>query len=346
MERRVWASLDNTTYEMIGTIYGSARYGQLITAVDTVDTAFQIELNTVSQMFSGTLEDAQADQTLCKLGDEYLNYQVATLNGTSLYTLSEVLRGRFDDAQSHNIGEPFVRLDKAIFEHAYNQNLIGNQIFLKFTSFNGLEQKEQTLDEVSAYSYTLTGGRPTGVKGLSLQSPFVGTSFKVQWQSVAGAKGYVAQILSSGVLLREVETTNSDYSYSIEEALIDGVKRAYTVRVASKNSDQLSTFSELNISNPVPTALSNIYSSATSNSITVSWTPSDAPDLKDYAVWLSATSNFDPSTVQPTWTGSGLTTTIGGLQSTTPYYIRVAARDVWQDTAWNYSNQITQSTSE
>lgn len=342
----VWASLDNTTYEMIGTIYGSARYGQLVTAIDTVDTTFQIELNTVSQMFSGTLEDAQTDQTLCKLGDEYLNYQVATLNGTSLYTLSEVLRGRFDDAQSHNIGEPFVRLDKAIFEHAYNQNLIGNQIFLKFTSFNGLEQKEQTLDEVSAYSYTLTGGRPSGVKGLSLQSPFVGTSFKVQWQSVSGATGYVVQILSSGILLREVETTNSDYSYSIEEALIDGVKRAYTVRVASKNANKLSTFAELNISNPVPTALSNIYSSATSNSITVSWTPSDAPDLKDYAVWLSATSNFDPSTVQPTWIGSGLTTTIGSLQSTTPYYIRVAARDVWQDTAWNYSNQITQSTSE
>lgn len=342
----VWASLDNTTYEMIGTIYGSARYGQLVTAIDTVDTTFQIELNTVSQMFSGTLEDAQADQTLCKLGDEYLNYQVATLNGTSLYTLSDVLRGRFDDAQTHNTGEPFVRLDKAIFEHAYNQNLIGNQIFLKFTSFNGLEQKEQTLDEVSAYSYTLTGGRPSGVKGLSLQSPFVGTSFKVQWQSVSGATGYVVQILSSGILLREVETTNSDYSYSIEEALIDGVKRAYTVRVASKNANKLSTFAELNISNPVPTALSNIYSSATSNSITVSWTPSDAPDLKDYAVWLSATSNFDPSTVQPTWIGSGLTTTIGGLQSTTPYYIRVAARDVWQDTAWNYSNQITQSTSE
>lgn len=342
----VWASLDNTTYEMIGTIYGSARYGQLITAIDVDDTAFQIELNTVSQMFSGTLEDAQADQTLCKLGDEYLNYQVATLNGTALYTLSDVLRGRFDDAQAHNAGEPFVRLDKAIFEHAYNQNLIGNQIFLKFTSFNGLEQKEQTLDEVSAFSYTLTGGRPSGVKGLSLQSPFVGTSFKVQWQSVSGATGYVVQILSSGILLREVETTNSDYSYSIEEALTDGVKRAYTVRVASKNANQLSTFAELNISNPVPTVLSNIYSSATSNSITVSWTPSDAPDLKDYAVWLSATSNFDPSTVQSTWTGTGLTTTIGGLQSTTPYYIRVAARDVWEDTAWNYSNQITQSTSE
>ncbi len=37
--------------------------------------------------------------------------------------------------------EPFVRLDKAIFNYGFNQNLIGKQIFLKFTSFNGLERK-------------------------------------------------------------------------------------------------------------------------------------------------------------------------------------------------------------
>ncbi|MFH3733104.1 hypothetical protein WAH84_20045, partial [Acinetobacter baumannii] len=72
----VWVSLDNTTYEMIGTIYGSARYGQLVTTVDADDTTLQVELNTASQIFSGTLEDAQADQTLCKVGDEYFNYQV------------------------------------------------------------------------------------------------------------------------------------------------------------------------------------------------------------------------------------------------------------------------------
>lgn len=140
----------------------------------------QVELNTVSQIFSGTLEDAQAERTLCKVGDEYLNYQVAILNGSGLYTLSDVLRGRFDDAQNHSAGEPFVRLDRAIFNYPFNENLVGKQIFLKFTSFNGLECKEQTLDEVTAYSYTLSGGRPTGVKGLSLQSPFVGTTFKVQ----------------------------------------------------------------------------------------------------------------------------------------------------------------------
>ncbi|WP_440588051.1 GTA baseplate fiber-binding domain-containing protein, partial [Acinetobacter baumannii] len=126
----VWVSLDNTTYEMIGTIYGSARYGQLVTTVDADDTTLQVELNTASQIFSGTLEDAQADQTLCKVGDEYFNYQVATLNGSGLYTLSDVLRGRFDDAQSHNAGEPFVRLDKAIFKYPYNEGLVEKQIFL------------------------------------------------------------------------------------------------------------------------------------------------------------------------------------------------------------------------
>lgn len=342
----VWASLDNTTYEMIGTIYGSARYGQLVTAIDADDTALQVELNTASQIFSGTLEDAQADQTLCKVGDEYFNYQMATLNGSGLYTLSDVLRGRFDDAQSHNAGEQFVRLDKAIFEYSFNENLIGKQIYLKFTSFNGLERKEQTLDEVTAYSYTLSGGRPAGVKGLSLQSPFVGTTFKVQWQSATGADGYRVQVWSNGAMIRQVDTTNTDYSYSIEEAKQDGLGRAYTIRVASKNGGQISTFAELSISNPVPPLLTNIYTSATFNSITVSWIPSEVPDLKDYAVWLSTTPNFDPIQTPPTWTGMDVTTTVGGLQATTPYYIRVAARDVWKDTVWNYSNQITQSTSE
>ncbi|MDC4566414.1 phage tail protein [Acinetobacter baumannii] len=342
----VWTSLDNTTYEMIGTIYGSARYGQLVTAIDADDSTLQVELNTASQIFSGTLEDAQADQTLCKVGDEYFNYQVSTLNGTGLYTLSDVIRGRFDDAQIHNSGEPFVRLDRAIFAYPYNENLVGKQIFLKFTSFNGLERKEQTLDEVTAYSFTLTGGRPSGVKGLSLQSPFVGTTFKVQWQSSTGTDGYRVQVWSNGAMIREVDITNTEYSYSIEDAKTDGIGRAYTIRVASKNGDQISTYAELSISNPVPPVLLNVYTAATVDSITVNWVPSEVPDLKDYAVWLSPIPNFDPTQMLPSWNGTDLTTTFGGLQPTTPYYIRVAARDVWENTVWNYTNQITQSTSE
>lgn len=342
----VWASIDNTTYEMIGTIYGSARYGTLVSAIDADDTSMQVQLNTSSQMFSGTLQDAEVDAMLCKVGDEYINYVDATLDGSGLYTLSDVLRGRFDDASSHIAGEPFVRIDRAIFEYDFNSNLIGKQVYLKFTSFNGLEQKEETLDEVTAYTYTINGGRPAGVKGLSLQSAFIGTSFKVQWQPAAGASGYVVQILSGGVLLRTVETTNTDYSYSMEEAKIDGIQRAYTVLVASKNGSIVSTFAELNISNPVPPQLLNVYTSATANSITVTWIPSEVPDLKDYQVWVSPNANFDPDTLAASWTGTENACTITGLQSTMTYYVRVAARDVWKPTSWNYSSRITQATAD
>ena len=224
--------------------------------------------------------------------------------------------------------------------------MVGKQIYLKFTSFNGLEQKEETLDEVTAYSYTVNGGRPAGVKGLSLQSAFEGTSFKVQWQSAAGATGYVVQIWSNGVLLRTVETTNTDYSYSMDEAKIDGIQRDYTVRVASKNGSIVSTFAELNISNPVPPQLLNVYTSATADSITVTWTPSEVPDLKDYQVWISTSANFDPDSTEARWTGTENACTITGLQSTTTYYVRVAARDVWKPTSWNYSTRITQATAE
>lgn len=342
----VWVSLDNTTYEMVGTIYGSARYGALVSAIDADDTEMQIQLNTSSQMFSGAVEDAEVDATLCRVGDEYINYVEATLNGSGLYTLSDVIRGRFDDAGPHNSGEPFVRIDRAIFSHDYNENMVGKQIYLKFTSFNGLQQKEQTLDEVAAYSHTITGSRPSGVKGLSLQSAFEGTSFKVQWQSAAGATGYIVQIMSGGVLLREVETTNTDYSYSMDEAKIDGIQRAYTVRVASKNGSIVSTFAELNISNPVPPQLLNVYTSATADSITVTWIPSEVPDLKDYQVWISTSANFDPDSTEARWTGTENACTITGLQSTTTYYVRVAARDVWKPTSWNYSARITQATAE
>lgn len=342
----VWASIDNETYEMIGTIYGSARYGTLASAISASATSMQVQLNTSSQIFSGTLQDAEIDATLCKVGDEYINYIDATLNGSGRYTLSGMLRGRFNDAQLHNSGEPFVRIDRAIFQHDFNTNMIGKSIYLKFTSFNGIQQKEETLDEVTAYSYTINGGRPAGVKGLSLQSPFVGTSFKVQWQSTSGASGYRVQIWSNGVLLRQVETTNTDYSYSMEEAKTDGIQRAYTVRVASKNGSIVSTFAELNISNPAPPQLLNVYTSATADSVTVTWMPSEVPDLKDYQVWISTSANFDPELTTARWTGIENAYTITGLQPTTTYYVRVAARDMWKPTSWNYSAQITQATTE
>ena len=45
-------------------------------------------------------------------------------------------------------------------------------------------------------------------------------------------------------------------------------------------------------------------------------------------------------------TKGSLARRIAGLQSTTTYYVRVAARDVWKPTSWNYSTRITQATAD
>ncbi|MDO6646744.1 hypothetical protein Q4572_23390, partial [Acinetobacter guillouiae] len=90
-------------------------------SLSTSDTSVQVQLNTSSQIFSGTVEEAQVDATLCKIGDEFVNYVEATLNGSGLYTLSGMLRGRYYDPSTHNAGEPFVRIDRAIFEYDFNQ---------------------------------------------------------------------------------------------------------------------------------------------------------------------------------------------------------------------------------
>jgi hypothetical protein len=50
------------------------------------------------------------------------------------------------------------------------------------------------------------------------------------------------------------------------------------------------------------------------DSITVNWVPTDVPDLKDYAIWLSSTFNFDPTQTPLSWTSTDLTITLGGLQ--------------------------------
>ncbi len=63
-------------------------------------------------------------------------------------------------------------------------------------------------------------------------------------------------------------------------------------------------------------------------------------------VWISTNANFDPDSTAARWTGNENACTITGLQSTAIYCVRVAARDVWKPTSWNYSTRITQATAE
>ncbi len=347
----VWAAFtpegaDPESFKQIGTIEGVARYGVLSAGISGSDLALTTTLNTAAQIYSGTTLDANAGETLCFVGGELLSYETATLAGTNQYTLSELHRGQYGTtAAGHATGASFARLDGSIFKYAYDKSLIGKTINLKFTSFNAVLGSEQSLSDVASYSYLLTGGQPEGVANLSLQAPFIGTSFKVQWSSAAGASSYTVKILASSVLIREFTTTSTEFSYSLEDAAADGGShRAYSIEVASNSGSLVSVWSQLNISNPVPAVLTGITTNSTASNVSISFSPCLDTDFKEYAVWISTTTGFDPTTRSPDWTGSTPGTTFTGLTASTTYYLIVAARDKWGAGVLNYSSQITQAT--
>jgi len=85
-------------------------------------------------------------------------YQTATLAGASKYDLATLYRGAYGSAiADHPPGTPFALLDRSIGRFSYPNTLIGQSIYLKFTSMNIVGGGLQSLSEVPAYSYTVKG---------------------------------------------------------------------------------------------------------------------------------------------------------------------------------------------
>ena len=175
----VWVSLDGLNYKRINTIYGGARYGKLAGAV----SGGSVPVTSSGQLIGGSPADAQALNTLCWVGgatQEFMAYETASLTGPGAYTLGGLVRGAYGTsaASAHAVNDLFVRVDDAIAKSGpLDLALIGETINFKFTSFNIFEAGEQSLADVAAYSYTITGAMvllppaaPTGL-GYTLE-PF------------------------------------------------------------------------------------------------------------------------------------------------------------------------------
>ena len=174
----IWVSLDGSTYKKQGQIFGGARYGTLTSTLNSSNSLAIALSGTGGQMLSGTSQDAATLQTLCVVTDgintEYLSYQTATLTSANHYTLTGLVRGAYG---THVYDKPatarFARIDDAIAKSgALDLSLIGKSIYFKFTSFNIYGGGEQSLADVSAYSYQITGELlklpPSDVTGLSV----------------------------------------------------------------------------------------------------------------------------------------------------------------------------------
>ncbi len=156
---RVWVSYDGVQYKDSGMIYGGARYGRLNGPID--GDSLPVVLN-AGQMISGSATDSANLATLCYIGGanpEYLAHATATLTGPLSYTLSGLTRSAFTTSNAnHSSGNAFVRVDNAIAKSGpLDLALIGKTIYFKYTSFNIYQSAEESLANVVAYPYTITG---------------------------------------------------------------------------------------------------------------------------------------------------------------------------------------------
>ena len=192
----VWVSLDGTNYKRVSTVYGASRFGTLAGPV----SAGSLPVVVAGELLSGSAEDAAGLSTLCWVGgltQEYLAYETATLTGPGAYTLSGLVRGGYGTPSdsAHLAGNPFVRVDDAIARSGpLDLALIGQTIYLKFTSFNIFRAGEQSLADVLEYAYVVTGVMvalpPSAVTGASITAEPFGLRIKVNKNPEPDVVGY------------------------------------------------------------------------------------------------------------------------------------------------------------
>jgi hypothetical protein len=182
----VYISLDGTSYNQIGTQYGSARAGNLTNSIGAVadpDTTSTADVTITGSLtpVSSAANDGYA--TLSLLGSELVSYETATLTGststTNSYGLTTLHRGIFSTSvAAHSPGEVFVRLDDSVFKYVADPTLAGKTVYLKFLSFNLYGLQRQTLDNVAPQTFSF-GGSVSAATNLTVDSvldPSTGTT--------------------------------------------------------------------------------------------------------------------------------------------------------------------------
>lgn len=197
----VWVSVDGTNYKRQGTLYGGARYGYLTAAMGTTGNAQVLLQGLGGQLLSGSALDAAALSTLCWVagvdGGEYFSFQTASLTGSNAYTLSGLVRAAYlNTLQAHAGGAKFVRVDDALAKSGpLTGEMIGQTLSFKFTSFNLYGAAEQSLANVPAFAYTVTGAQaklpPPDMQGLQIDGAGVLSWAPYSQQAVPDLAGYV-----------------------------------------------------------------------------------------------------------------------------------------------------------
>jgi hypothetical protein len=202
---RVWVSLDNLTYREVATVDGGARFGSLRSALAAGPggTAAVQLAGLGGQIIAGSAADADNTATLCWVGDaaggEYFAHEGAALVAANQYDLTGLRRGLFSNpAPARSAGAQFVRVDATIARSGpLDLSLIGKTLWFKFTSFNQYGGGEQSLADVTAIPYTVTGAQaklpPSNVTAATATLEEFGIRIKVTPVPDGDVNEYVAR---------------------------------------------------------------------------------------------------------------------------------------------------------
>jgi hypothetical protein len=157
----VWASLDDQTYDVVGTILRGSTIGALEVPLPAEEgSMLHVDVtSTRGIIHPGSEANADLLLTLCWVGDELIAHTDAALVGQGRYRMGGALRrGVLGTPRTeHPTGTLFARLGQSTFKSPYPAHWVGATVYVKLPAFNEFGLLPQGLDEVPAHSLLLTG---------------------------------------------------------------------------------------------------------------------------------------------------------------------------------------------
>jgi hypothetical protein len=241
----LYESADNTGFAPVDQVTTSAYIGT-VSVLPRADapTAFWDDASVVTVTLNeGSLTSAPDADVLkganaCVMGEEILQFGVATLVGPLTYQLSHLLRGRRGTEKAmttHTVGERFVLLDGAgARAQTLNGSAIGQPLWIKAVSANTAESK------VTASAVTLQAKNLRPLSPVHLSSVRLATGDRVfswirrsraflPWQDGVDmplsetGESYTLTLSKNGTLLRQQTVSSPSYTYTLPAQQADGV---------------------------------------------------------------------------------------------------------------------------
>lgn len=352
-------SSDGNTYERVAEVKAKARHGALTAPlpagglIDTTNTA-AVVLG-AGDLSPGTTQDATDLTTLCWVDGELLAYRDATLTGAGTYNLQYLVRGAHGtDIAAHATGGKFLRIDDAVVRYPYDRQWVGRTIWLKFTSRNIFGAGQQSLADVPAYTYTITGAPLAGVQNLALLKPWTGTEAQVKWDLVDGAASYdvevQATVRGTMVTVRNVSAiTSGQWTYAADDARADGGPwRSILIRVRPVAiTGKTGPWRSITASNPQIGALSGLSITGGIRQALFQCARPAETDFAGLLVWIGTSAGFVVGATTLVYDGPDTFVTLAkltagtALAAGTTYYLRAAGYDEFGKDGLTLTNELT-----